>query len=116
MAVFLQHTGAALLATLVMAASAQAPAPPATPPVPSRGELLYANHCIACHNQQMHWRDRRLAADWPTLLAQVALWQERGALGWSGEDIHAVALYLNDTVYRYPREGDSRAAPAPWPR
>ncbi len=28
-----------------------------------RGELLYTAHCIACHNAQIHWRNKKLATD-----------------------------------------------------
>lgn len=56
----------------------------------SRGELLYATHCIACHTTQVHWRDWRLAKDWTGLQAQVVRWQAAGSLNWSDEDIVAV--------------------------
>ncbi len=101
-----------LAATAVAPTGAQSP-PQDAPRVPTRGELLYNTHCIACHSQQMHWRDKREAVDWPTLKAQVALWQERGALGWTGDDIQAVAAFLNDSIYRFPREDRAQAACAP---
>ncbi|MBL8343438.1 MAG: cytochrome C [Rubrivivax sp.] len=81
------------------------PAPPAATvplPAPTRGKLLYDIHCIACHNSQMHWRDARVVRDWPSLVTQVRLWQERGKLQWSDDDIAAVARHLNDTIYRLP--------------
>ncbi|WP_236589641.1 c-type cytochrome [Ramlibacter aurantiacus] len=70
--------------------------------MPSRGELLYDNHCIECHSTQMHWRDQRLATDWSSLKAQVRRWQATAHLGWSEEDIDAVTRHLNETIYRYP--------------
>lgn len=89
---------AALLAVLAAAAcSAQA-----APPSPTRGELLYTTHCIACHNSQMHWRDQRLATDWASLRAQVRRWQGVANLGWSDDDILEVARHLNERIYRYP--------------
>lgn len=72
---------------------------------PSRGELLYGTHCIACHNSQMHWRDKRLATDWPELVAQVRRWQGVAKLGWSEDDILEVARHLNQRIYRYPLTG-----------
>ena len=36
---------------------------------PARGELLYSTHCIACHNEQVHWRDKKLVKDWISLRA-----------------------------------------------
>lgn len=69
---------------------------------PARGELLYTTHCIACHNDKVHWRDKKLAKDWRTLRAEVRRWQKLSALGWSDEDIAAVTRYLNALHYHYP--------------
>ena len=69
---------------------------------PSRGELLYSTHCIKCHTEQAHWRDRKLATDWPTLLAEVQRWQVLGGLGWSAEDVAEVGRHLNAVHYHYP--------------
>jgi mono/diheme cytochrome c family protein len=66
----------------------------------SRGQLLYGNHCIACHTTQMHWRDKKLVTDWPSLKVQVRRWQGTAQLNWSEEDIDDVARFLNDTYYR----------------
>jgi mono/diheme cytochrome c family protein len=68
----------------------------------SRGELLYATHCIACHTKQVHWRDQRIVTDPSSLTAQVARWQKNTGLNWSSEEIQDVARYLNATVYRFP--------------
>jgi mono/diheme cytochrome c family protein len=91
---------AGLAGTTCGAALAQA-APP-----PGRGELLYATHCIECHSTQLHWREQRQARDWDSLKAQVRRWQGTAGLGWSDEDIVAVARHLNDTIYRYPQTSD----------
>lgn len=103
----------ALLATLAMAfpptqAQAQAPAGPG-----SRGQMLYGNHCIACHTTQMHWRDKKLVTDWPSLQLQVRRWQGAAQLNWSEDDIDDVARYLNDSFYRLPGGGKVAAA-GPW--
>lgn len=45
-----------MLPNLAMAADANQPVMP-------RGEMLYRNHCIECHNQQIHWREGRIAKD-----------------------------------------------------
>lgn len=90
-----------ILATLVTGA-ATAFAARAAPPAPTRGELLYTTHCIACHDTQMHWRERRLATDWASLRAQVRRWQGAAHLGWSDDDILEVARHLNDRIYRFP--------------
>lgn len=73
-----------------------------TMPDPQRGELLYSTHCIACHNTQIHWRDKKLTKDFQSLSAEVNRWQKLAGLGWSDDDISAVARYLNTLHYRYP--------------
>lgn len=81
---------AALLALACNAASAQA-----------RGYMLYSQHCIECHTEQVHWRDARLARDWKSLNAQVRRWQAVAQLNWSEEDIQNVTRYLNTRYYDF---------------
>ncbi len=103
---------AVLAGLLVGAAGGVQAQPKSTPaPTPSRGQLLYAAHCIECHTAQMHWRADRQATDWETLRAQVRRWQGTAGLGWSDTDIDDVARHLNDTIYRYalPQQQASRA-------
>ncbi len=75
----------------------------------TRGELLYTTHCIACHSSQIHWREKRLATDWGSLLVQVRRWQANAALGWTEDDVLQVARHLNETLYRFPRPLARRA-------
>jgi mono/diheme cytochrome c family protein len=75
-------------------------------PVPGRGALLYETHCKACHDEQLHWRDQRVARDWPGLKLEVARWQAAARLNWSEADIVAVARHLNETVYHLPQNSD----------
>jgi mono/diheme cytochrome c family protein len=72
---------------------------------PSRGELLYANHCIACHTAQVHWRQKKIAKDLKTLQSEVRRWQADAGLGWSDEDIADVTRYLNALHYRFSPAG-----------
>ena len=81
--------------------------------VPSRGELLYTTHCVACHSTQMHWREKKLATDWPNLKAQVQRWQARASLDWNDADVTEVARFLNDTIYRYPQTSGQVSWAAP---
>jgi mono/diheme cytochrome c family protein len=102
-----------LLAAFVMGVLASAHAAGSTL-APSRGELLYATHCVECHNQQIHWRDRTLARNWATLREQVDRWQRAARLDWSDEDIDAVSRHLNEAVYGFPlpqRQALGRVAP-----
>ncbi|MBI5430873.1 MAG: cytochrome c [Nitrosomonadales bacterium] len=88
---------------------------------PSRGELLYTTHCIACHSAEIHWRDKTLATDWTSLKKQVDRWQGIAGLGWRADDIAQVARYLNTLYYHYPEtteksgpaSNSTRAAPLP---
>ena len=70
---------------------------------PSRGELLYSTHCIACHTTQVHWRDKKQATNWDTLEKQVRRWQAAGMLQWNEDDINEVTRHLNDSYYHFTR-------------
>jgi hypothetical protein len=67
----------------------------------TRGALLYDAHCIACHTEQMHWREQRAATDWSSLKFQVRRWQGNAGLQWGDDDIDAVARFLNERFYRF---------------
>lgn len=71
--------------------------------------MLYQNHCVACHTTQVHWRDQRLATDWPSLRAQVRRWERNTGLTWSEEDIEAVSQYLNQLYYQFPEPHKDKA-------
>lgn len=71
------------------------------PPAQTRGELLYATHCVSCHTTQVHWRDDKKAYDWDSLTFQVRRWQRNAGQSWNEADISEVSRYLNDTIYRY---------------
>ena len=67
-----------------------------------RGAMLYDNNCIQCHTQQIHWREKKIATDWESLIAQVDRWQRTSGLEWSKNDIKEVSRYLNGEFYHYP--------------
>jgi mono/diheme cytochrome c family protein len=97
--------GAALLTALLPAPGLKASQVHAqSPALASRGQLLYQNHCIACHATSVHWRDRRLVTDYGSLIAQVGRWEQNAGLGWSSEEILDVVQYLNTTIYRFPNQ------------
>ncbi|MBE7940460.1 MULTISPECIES: cytochrome C [Ramlibacter] len=73
----------------------------AQPDAPSRGQLLYDTRCIQCHSAQVHWRDRHLARDWPSLRQWVDRWQSQVGQQWSQEDVDEVTRHLNDSVYHF---------------
>jgi mono/diheme cytochrome c family protein len=98
-----------LLFTLLVLAgpgAAQAPVEPDGQAPASLGALLYSTHCVACHTNQMHWRNNRQATDWASLKSQVRSWQGRANLQWTDADINEVARHLNETIYHYPLTAD----------
>jgi len=74
---------------------------PATPPVPPRGQLLYENHCMSCHESVIHIRIRQHTKSLPELQAQVLHWSEYLQLRWGKEDVREVATYLNKQYYKF---------------
>jgi mono/diheme cytochrome c family protein len=92
-------------AAIVVQALAQGPTPP---PAMSQGELLYATHCIGCHTKEIHWREKKLAKDWPMLVELVRRWQASGHLNWGEQEIAAVAHYLNSTFYKFPEPQEKK--------
>ena len=68
----------------------------------SRAELLYAAHCVACHDEQVHWRINKHADSWEGLKSEVQRWQGVLSLEWSEDDIKRVTHYLNMLYYHYP--------------
>jgi cytochrome c553 len=88
------------VAALLFAASL-ASAQPSPGAAASPGEQLYSAHCDTCHTAQLHWRDNRIAKDWPGLVAQVRRWQSNIGLGWSDEEIREVARHLNSRYYHF---------------
>jgi mono/diheme cytochrome c family protein len=82
----------------------------------ARGELLYSTHCGSCHTAQVHWRDKKLATDWPSLRAQVHRWESNIGMNWTDDDIVAVARYLNTHYYRFPAPDTAAATQQPLPR
>jgi cytochrome c5 len=69
-------------------------------PLP-RGQLLYENHCHACHESTVHIRKDHKAKNYADIQYWVGRWSKELDTKWSSEDIEAVAKYLNDTFYHY---------------
>lgn len=70
------------------------------PPTASRGQLLYENHCQACHASQLHIRADRRARSIDELRGWVSRWAAVQKLNWGNEEIGAVTDYLNQRYYR----------------
>ena len=75
---------------------------PRVPPDINHGRALYDTACDKCHSQNIHWRDRRQATSWATLLNEVTRWQRNAGQRWEQADIKDVAAYLNERFYHFP--------------
>ena len=96
----------ALIGVTLMLVCAAAPGQVARTP---RGELLYSTYCNGCHTTEVHWRAKKLAFDLTSLKNQVRRWQDNIALGWSEDDVAAVAGYLNGRYYHFPTPETKRS-------
>jgi mono/diheme cytochrome c family protein len=76
------------------------------------GRKLYEVSCDACHNANVHWRDKRLVDSWPALLHQVDRWQHNSNQRWEATDVNDVAAYLNERFYHLPCPANECAAKA----
>jgi len=85
----------------------------------SRGALLYATHCNACHTARIHWRELKLVTDMESLHTQVRRWQDNIGQEWTDAEIADVVHYLNALYYDFPDAGridapkDEKSVPSP---
>ena len=54
---------------------------PLTPPVPSRGQMLYENHCMSCHESVVHIRGNQRTQSLTELRGRVSHWVRFGEAG-----------------------------------
>jgi len=66
-----------------------------------RGQALYENHCLSCHEATVHTRDTRRATSVAELRKWVATWSFHASLGWSSEEIDDVADFMNRRYYHF---------------
>ena len=66
-----------------------------------RGQLLYQNHCMVCHESNVHIRDRKKAGSLADITMWVSKWSDYRKLDWSTDEIRAVRDYLNQTYYHF---------------
>jgi hypothetical protein len=66
-----------------------------------RGRALYETHCNQCHSESVHGRTKRVATDFNDIRGWVSRWRTNLALGWTDDDVEAVAIYLNNTYYHF---------------
>jgi len=68
-----------------------------------RGQALYENHCMECHESWAHTRDGRHVTSIDALRKRVAAWSIHTGLGWSNEEVDDITDYLNRRFYRLAR-------------
>lgn len=72
---------------------------------PSRGEMLYENHCTSCHESGVHIREQHVVRNPADLRVQVRRWAEYQNLHWQDDEVEAVIQYVNSRYYRFePQE------------
>ncbi|NNF97379.1 MAG: hypothetical protein HKM94_10675 [Halobacteria archaeon] len=67
----------------------------------SRGELLYLNHCLVCHESSVHIREKHNAENISAIRGEVTRWAKELQLKWSSYDIEEVVDYLNNRYYHH---------------
>lgn len=72
-----------------------------TPPAPLRGQLLYENHCMSCHESVIHIRTDKRIRTLPELRTRVLQWAEYLKLRWGSEEVEDVVNYLNSQYYKF---------------
>lgn len=73
-------------------AAAQAPEP---------GEMLYENHCTACHESTVHVRGRTRVTSLRDIEDYVQRWSGYLKLDWGASERDAVRDYLNQSFYGF---------------
>jgi len=66
-----------------------------------RGQALYENHCVACHETEIHTGAERRATSRRDIRKWVTTWNFHAGLGWSEEDVGDVTDFLNRRFYRF---------------
>jgi hypothetical protein len=74
---------------------------PVTPATPSRGQLLYEDHCTTCHESIVHIREDRRTRSLIDLRERVANWADYLHLHWGKDDIQDVVQHLNTHYYKF---------------
>ncbi|MDX2464254.1 MAG: hypothetical protein QNK31_07060 [Porticoccus sp.] len=71
-------------------------------PTGSRGQLLYENHCIVCHDSRVHIREKRKSRSVTDIAKWVLRWSQHLKLDWNRAEINQVTEYLNQRFYELP--------------
>ena len=66
-----------------------------------RGGVLYEGRCHGCHDESVHGRQKRAAADFEAVRAWVRRWSEHLGLGWTEGEVSDVTVHLNQRYYHF---------------
>ena len=77
------------------------PQKPIVLPAPTRGQLLYENHCTVCHASIVHLRSDRRAKSQAEIRTWVMHWSGYSKLRWQSNEVDDVVKHLNQTFYRF---------------
>jgi len=66
----------------------------------SRGQLLYEDHCQACHTSVVHVRETHKAQTLKDLEYWVTHWSDELKLPWGADEVRDVVDYLNVRYYK----------------
>ena len=69
-----------------------------------RGQLLYENHCTACHEKSVHSRKHYKANSINDIHQWVIRWSNNLELGWGKHDVDVVTDFLNRRYYHFTIE------------
>lgn len=67
---------------------------------PTRGQMLYENHCLSCHESQMHIRQNTKVKQLSQLHHFVLIRSSELKLQWGEDERNAVTNYLNMRFYK----------------
>lgn len=101
---------AALPTAQSSAVKAQHPAatPVISDPPMERDQMLYENHCTACHSSQVYIRQERKARSVDDIRRWVRRWSTELKLDWGASDVELVSQYLNRNFYHFNSDEESR--------
>ncbi len=69
-------------------------------PDPRRGQMLYENQCVGCHESQVHIREKPRARTLAEVWWQTVRWARAQRLGWGHEEFSDVSQYLYRQHYQ----------------
>lgn len=74
---------------------------PVAPPVPLRGQMLYENHCLSCHESIVHIRAKQRTRSLAELHGTVVHWAGYLGLRWGRDEVEDVVNYLDSHYYKF---------------